>query len=65
MSDGSEAGSVDQAMVGQATGRAAVVAWGLWDWAAASFNAVILTFVFSVYLTDHVGKGLPGGVSPS
>ncbi|WP_286690254.1 MULTISPECIES: MFS transporter [unclassified Aeromicrobium] len=42
-----------------------VVAWSLWDWGSAAFNAVIVTFVFSVYLTDSVGKGLPGPVSPS
>lgn len=27
-----------------------VWAWALWDWGSASFNAVITTFVFSVYL---------------
>lgn len=32
------------------TGR--VWAWGLWDWASAAFNAVVTTFVFSVYVTD-------------
>lgn len=46
-------------------GRAPVVAWGFWDWAVSAFNAVILTFVFSVYLTDKVGKDLPGGISAS
>ncbi|WP_433714110.1 MFS transporter [Nocardia sp. CA-084685] len=51
--------------VGQAAGRGQVVAWGLWDWGSSAFNAVILTFVFSVYLTDKVGDDLPGGVSPS
>jgi UMF1 family MFS transporter len=29
-----------------------VLAWGLWDWGSASFNAVITTFVFTVYLTS-------------
>lgn len=29
-----------------------VLAWGLWDWGSAAFNAVITTFVFSVYLTS-------------
>ena len=29
-----------------------VWAWGLWDWASAAFNAVVTTFVFSVYLTN-------------
>ncbi|WP_067828641.1 MFS transporter [Nocardia inohanensis] len=54
-----------RATIGQAAGRGPVFAWGLWDWAAASFNAVILTFVFSVYLTDKVGEDLPGGISSS
>jgi UMF1 family MFS transporter len=43
--------------------RGQVVAWGLWDWGSAAFNAVIVTFVFSVYLTDAVGDDLPGDVS--
>jgi UMF1 family MFS transporter len=30
--------------------RAAVVAWSLWDWGSAAFNAVVTTFVFAVYL---------------
>ncbi|WP_282776244.1 MFS transporter [Nocardia sp. CC201C] len=54
-----------QATVGQASGRGQVVAWGLWDWGSAAFNAVILTFVFSVYLTDKVGENLPGDISAS
>ena len=40
-----------------------VLAWGFWDWGSSAFNAVILTFVFSVYLTEAVGDDLPGGVS--
>ncbi|WP_330182789.1 MFS transporter [Nocardia sp. NBC_01503] len=51
--------------IGSAAGRGPVLAWGLWDWGGAAFNAVILTFVFSVYLTDKVGEDLPGGVSAS
>jgi UMF1 family MFS transporter len=43
--------------------RGQVLAWGLWDWGSAAYNAVILTFVFSVYLTDAVGDDLPGEVS--
>lgn len=54
-----------EATVGQATGRGPVIAWGLWDWGSSAFQALILTFVFSVYLTDKVGDDLPGGVSPS
>ncbi|MBS43510.1 MAG: MFS transporter [Nocardioides sp.] len=35
-----------------------VLAWGLWDWGSAAFNAVITTFVFSVYITsDDFGPG--------
>lgn len=37
------------------TGR--VIAWGLWDWGSASFNAVVTTFVFTVYLTTADGFG--------
>ena len=29
-----------------------VMAWSLWDWGSAAFNAVVTTFVFTVYLTD-------------
>jgi UMF1 family MFS transporter len=39
-----------------------VFAWGLWDWGSSGFNTVIVTFVFSVYLTDSVGKDLPGPI---
>lgn len=40
------------------TGAWPVVAWGLWDWGSAAFNAVITTFVFSVYITsDPFGSG--------
>jgi MFS transporter, UMF1 family len=35
------------------------VAWALWDWGSAAYHAVILTFVFSVYLTDAVGDARP------
>lgn len=36
-----------------------VLAWGMWDWGSAAFNAVITTFVFSVYLTSS-SFGDPG-----
>ena len=32
--------------------RKKVTAWALWDWASAAFNAVVTTFVFSVYIAD-------------
>jgi UMF1 family MFS transporter len=53
------------AAVAHRTERRQVLAWSLWDWGSAAFNAVIVTFVFSVYLTDAVGKDLPGRISAS
>ncbi len=43
--------------------RGQIAAWGLWDWGSSGFNTVIVTFVFSVYLTGGVGKHLPGSLS--
>ncbi|MET3805742.1 UMF1 family MFS transporter [Nakamurella sp. UYEF19] len=40
--------------------RSQIAAWGLWDWGSSGFNTVIVTFVFSVYLTGTVGKGMAG-----
>ena len=31
--------------------RGRVLAWALWDWGSAAFNAVVTTFVFTVYIT--------------
>ncbi len=44
--------------------RSAVAAWALWDCGATGVNAVVVTFVFSVYLTEQVGSGLPGSSTP-
>lgn len=38
--------------------RGQIIAWGLWDWGSAAFNTIIITFVFSVYITKSVGVGL-------
>lgn len=46
-------------------GRPRVVAWALWDCGAVGFNAIVVTFVFSVYLTGTVGADLPGDTSPT
>src|SRR4030088_2001943 len=46
-------------------GRSRVVAWALWDTGATGVNAVVVTFVFSVYLTEQVGAGLPGNITPA
>jgi UMF1 family MFS transporter len=32
--------------------RGRVLAWAFWDWGSAAFNAVVTTFVFSVYITS-------------
>ncbi|RLP75318.1 MFS transporter [Mycetocola tolaasinivorans] len=34
-----------------------VLAWGLWDWGSAAFNAVVTTFVFTAYLTGNPAFG--------
>jgi len=52
-------------MTERTTSRGQVVAWSLWDWGSAAFNAVIVTFIFSVYLTDSVGEDVPGPFSAS
>ena len=47
------------------TSRSPVLAWALWDFGATGVNAVVITFVFSVYLTEQVGSGLPGPTTPA
>ncbi|MCL3837179.1 MFS transporter [Aeromicrobium duanguangcaii] len=47
-------------LVASQRNRGRVIAWGLWDWGSAAFNAVIVTFIFSVYLVEGVGDDLPG-----
>jgi UMF1 family MFS transporter len=49
----------------QSTSRSRVVAWALWDCGATGVNAVVVTFVFSVYLTQQVGSGMPGPTTPA
>ncbi|MTD15403.1 MFS transporter [Nakamurella sp. YIM 132087] len=43
-------------------GRGTIFAWGVWDWGASGFNTVVVTFIFSVYLTNVVGDDLPGTI---
>ncbi len=38
--------------LGGGTRRKGVLAWALWDWGSAAFNAVVTTFVFSTYLAS-------------
>jgi MFS transporter, UMF1 family len=49
----------------QTARRSGVVAWALWDCGATGVNAIVVTFVFSVYLTQQVGAGLPGDTTPA
>lgn len=46
-------------------GRLPVVAWALWDCGATGVNAIVVTFVYSVYLTEQVGAGLAGSTTPA
>src|SRR5262245_37352019 len=45
--------------------RRSQVSWALWDFGATGVNAIVVTFVFSVYLTSSVGSNLPGQTSPA
>ncbi|RNE49854.1 MFS transporter [Corynebacterium alimapuense] len=47
------------------TDRWTIAAWGLWDWGSAAFNAVLITFIFSVYLTGPVGDNIDGPFTPA
>lgn len=47
------------------TDRLTVAAWALWDWGSAAFNAVLVTFIFSVYLTDSVGQHIDSQFTPA
>jgi UMF1 family MFS transporter len=46
-------------------GRLPVIAWALWDCGSTGVNAIVVTFVYSVYLTEQVGAGLPGPTTPA
>ncbi|BBY76312.1 MFS transporter [Mycolicibacterium parafortuitum] len=45
--------------------RSRVLAWAMWDFGATAINAIVITFVFTVYLTTTVGDDLPGDTSPA
>jgi UMF1 family MFS transporter len=49
----------------KSTRRSRVVAWALWDVGATGMNAIVITFVFSVYLTGTVGADLGGPTTPT
>ncbi len=46
-------------------GRSRVLAWALWDSGATGLNAIVVTFIFSVYLTSTVAAGSPDHTSPA
>ncbi|HEX2399908.1 MAG TPA: MFS transporter, partial [Mycobacterium sp.] len=49
----------------QVADRRRILAWALWDCGSTGIGAIVVTFVFSVYLTRSVGNDLPGDTSPA
>ena len=49
----------------QRTRKTQVFAWSMWDFGSAAFNAVLVTFIFSVYLVDSVGANITGALTSS
>lgn len=49
---------------GQTARRSHVLSWALWDVGSTGLNAIVVTFVFSVYLTRTVGDDLPSATTP-
>jgi MFS transporter, UMF1 family len=48
-----------------AAARSRVAAWALWDCGSTGVGAIVVTFVFSVYLTRSVGAEPPSDTSPA
>lgn len=48
---------------GAPSSRRALVAWAAWDCGSAAFNTIVLTFVFTVYLTGSVAADDASGSS--
>lgn len=44
--------------------RSHVLSWALWDVGSTGVSAIVVTFVFSVYLTRAVGDDLPSATTP-
>ena len=42
-----------------------MLAWALWDCGSTGLSAIVVTFVYNVYLTDDVADDLPGNTSPT
>lgn len=47
------------------TDKKTVLAWALWDLGSAAFNAVMVTFVFSVYMIESVGANITTQRTPT
>lgn len=47
-------GAAPAASLPSTDGKRPVLAWALWDWGSAAFNAVVTTFVFSTYLSSSL-----------
>lgn len=41
----------------RSSSKGRILAWASWDWGSAAFNAVMTTFVFTVYLTSNAFGG--------
>lgn len=50
-------------MIRPGAARRTVIAWALWDCGSTGMNAIVATFVFSVYLTGTVAQGMSGPTS--
>ncbi|MGW6004983.1 MFS transporter [Oerskovia enterophila] len=50
--DSGLAPAADAARPSPVVGRRQVIAWSLWDWGSAAFNAVVTTFVFTRWITS-------------
>jgi MFS transporter, UMF1 family len=48
----------------QTARRSQVLSWALWDVGSTGLNAIVVTFVFSVYLTRTVADDLPSATTP-
>jgi MFS transporter, UMF1 family len=44
--------------------RSQILSWALWDVGSTGVGAIVVTFVFSVYLTGTVGHDLPSATTP-
>lgn len=53
------------ALATERTRKTQVFAWAMWDFGSAAFNAVLVTFIFSVYLVDSVGADISGPLTSS